>query len=84
MWPLYPGSAFTGWRFCTFSYVPDFMAKTQNPYVLDPRFGEFMVPSLVGLLGGARDELLLFPVRTLKRYLFRQSSTIPTSPTCSS
>ena len=31
---------------CTFSFLPDFVAKTQNPSVPDPQFDEFMVPSL--------------------------------------
>ena len=35
-----------GWRSCTFSFLPDYVAKTQNPSVPDHRFGEFMVPSL--------------------------------------
>ena len=34
-----------GWKSCTLSYIHDFMAKTQNLTVHDPRFEEFMIPS---------------------------------------
>ena len=35
-----------GWKSCTFSFLPDLVAKTQNPSVPDSRFEEFSVPSL--------------------------------------
>ena len=35
-----------GWRSCTFFFLRDFVAKTQNPSVHDPQFEEFTVPSL--------------------------------------
>ena len=46
-----------GWRSCAFSFLPDFVAKTQNLSVLDPRFDEFMVPSLDDFVIGDRNEL---------------------------
>ena len=58
-----------GWSSCTFFFLPDFVAKTQNPSVLDSRFEEFSVPSLDDFVGGDRDELLLCPIRALRKYL---------------
>ena len=49
-----------------FSYVPDFVAKTQNPVVHDLRYEEFTIPSLDDFVGGDRDELLLFLIMALK------------------
>ena len=40
-----------GWSSCTFSFLPDFMAKTQNPSVPDSRFDEFSVPFLDDFIG---------------------------------
>ena len=40
------------WRSCTFSFLPNFIAKIQNPSVPDPRFDEFMVPSLDDFVDG--------------------------------
>ena len=48
-----------GWGSVTFSFLPDFVAKTQNPSVPDPRFEEFTVPSLDDFVDGDWDELLL-------------------------
>ena len=44
-----------GWRSCTFSFLPDFVAKTQNPSIPDSRFEEFCIPSLemTGTVGQA-------------------------------
>ena len=56
-------------RSCTFFFLPDFMTKTQNPYVPDSRFEEFSVPCLDDFVGGDRDKLLLYPVRALCKYL---------------
>ena len=58
-----------GRRSCTFSFLPDFVAKTQNPSVHDPRFDEFTVLSLDNFVDGDRDELLLCPIRALRKYL---------------
>ena len=46
---------------CTFSFLTDFLAKTQNPSVPDSRFEEFLVPSQDDFVGGNRDELLTLP-----------------------
>ena len=35
-----------GWKSCTFSYVHDIVAWTQNPSIRDPRFEEFTIPCL--------------------------------------
>ena len=35
-----------GWRSCTFSFLPDFVANTQNPFVCNPHFDEFTILSL--------------------------------------
>ena len=45
------------------------MAKTQNPSAPDSRFEEFLVPSLDDFVGDDRDELLLCPIRALRKYL---------------
>ena len=60
-----------GWKSCTFSFVPDYVAKTQNPSILDPRFEELMTPFLGSFVDGARDKLLLRNIRVLKKYLSR-------------
>ena len=51
-----------GWRSCTFSLLPDFIAKTQNPFVPDPRLDDFV--------DSDRDELFLCPIRALRKYVF--------------
>ena len=53
------------------------MAKTQNPLVHDPRFKEFMNPSVDDFVGGDRGKLLMFPIRALKRYLLRMEQYCP-------
>ena len=58
-----------GWKSCIFSFLPDFVAKTQNPPVLDSCFKEFSVPSLDDVVGDDRDELLLCPIRALRKNL---------------
>ena len=45
------------------------MAETQNPFVSDPHFDEFSVPSFHDFVDGYRDEMLLSPVRSPKEYL---------------
>ena len=52
-----------GWRLCMFSFLPDFVAKTQNPSMPDSHFKEFSIPSLDDFVGDDRDELLLCPIR---------------------
>ena len=60
-----------GWRSCTFSFLPDFVAKTQNPSVPVSSFEEFSVLSLDDFIGGDRDKLLLCPIIALPKYLTR-------------
>ena len=43
-----------GWKSYTFSFLPDFVAKTQNPSVPDSCFEEFSVPSLDDFVGDDR------------------------------
>ena len=56
------------WRSCSFS-PPDFLGKTQNLFVYDLRFEEFTLPYLADFMDKERGEMLLCPVRSLKRYL---------------
>ena len=44
----------------------DFIAKTQNPFVIDSCFEDFMVSSLVDFVDGGRDKMLLCPNRAVK------------------
>ena len=53
------------------------MAKTQNLSVPDSRFEEFSVPSLDDFVGDDRDELLMCPIRALRRYLSRMEQYRP-------
>ena len=57
------------WRSCTFLFLPNFVAETQNHSIYGPHLEELTVPSLADFVDGNRDEMLLFPNRTLKRYL---------------
>ena len=59
------------WRFSTFTFLLDFVAKTQNPLVPDPHFDEITIPSLDDFVGGDRDELLHYLIRALRKYLSR-------------
>ena len=69
-------SSLKGWRSCTFSLVPDFLAKTQNPSVHDFYFEEFTVPSLVDFVYRDRDEMLLCSIRAI-RYFSRAEQSWP-------
>ena len=53
------------WCSCPFSFVPGFVAKTQNLSMLNFWFDEFSVNSLHDFVGGGRDEMLLCPVCSL-------------------
>ena len=66
-----------GWHSLSFSFVPEFVAKTQNPSVYDPRFEEFEVPSLRDFTGDDPDEMLLCPVRAVRQYLKRTRQLRP-------
>ena len=57
------------------------MAKMLNPAVQDMGLDIFSVPSLENLVDGDREEMVLCPVRAVKRYLSR---TEPNLPACSS
>ena len=60
-----------GWRSCTFSFLPDFIAKTQSPSIPDSCFEEFSIPSLDDFVGDDQDELPLRPILALRKYLSR-------------
>ena len=49
------------WKSCTFSVLPDFVAKTQDLSVPDSFFEEFSVPLLDDFVGDDRIELLMCP-----------------------
>ena len=66
-----------GWKSCTFSFLPDLMAKTQNPSVPDSRFEKFSVPSLDDFVGDDRDELLLCLIWALRKNLSRTEQYRP-------
>ena len=59
-----------GWGEVSFSFVPGFVAKTQDPSVPDPRFEGFTVPALPRE-SNDRDGRLLCPVRAVRCYLDR-------------
>ena len=65
------------WRSCAFSFLPDFMAKTQNPSIPDSRFEEFSVPSLDDFIVGDRGKVLLRPIRALRKYLTQMEQYHP-------
>ena len=73
-----------GWRSCTFSFLPDLVAKTQNPSLSDSRFEEFLVPSLDDFIGDDRDKLLMCPIPSLWKFLSRTESIVLGLRACSS
>ena len=66
-----------GWRSFTFLFLPDFVAKTQNPSIPDSRFEEFSVPSSDDFVKDDRGELLLCPICALRKYLSRTEQFRP-------
>ena len=54
-----------GWKEVSFSFVPGFVAKTQDQSSLDPRFESFMVPALPKSNRSPNGRLLC-PVRVVK------------------
>ena len=58
-----------GWRSCMFSFLPDFVAQTQNPSIPDSRFKEFSITSLHDFVEDDQDELLLCLIRALRKCL---------------
>ena len=65
------------WRSLSFSFVPDYVAKTQNPSIPDPRFDGFTIPSLKDYTGDDPDKMNLCPVRALKLDLERTTHLRP-------
>ena len=64
---------------CAFSYVPGFVAKTQNPSILDICCNRFTIPSLEDFVDRDRMEMLLCPVKAIKWY---QSTADQYHPVC--
>ena len=60
----------------SFSFVPDFVAKTQDPSSLAPRLEGFTVPALPNARNN-RNGRLLCPVRAVRRYLDRTAAHRP-------
>ena len=67
-----------GWGEVSFAFVTGFVAKTQDPSSLAPRFEGFTVPALTNARKN-RNGRLLCPVRAVKVYLDR---TAPHRPRC--
>ena len=60
----------TDWKVVSFSFVPGFVAKTQDQSSFDPRSENFTVPALPKSSSSPNGRLLC-PVRAVKRYLDR-------------
>ena len=65
-----------GWAEVSFSFVPGFVAKTQDPSSLAPRFEGFSVPALPNARNN-RNGRLLCPVGVVRRYLDRTAAHRP-------
>ena len=65
-----------GWAEVSFSFVPGFVAKTQDPSSLAPRFEGFSVPALPNASNN-RNGRLLCPVRVVRCYLDRTAAHRP-------
>ena len=55
-------------------YVPEFVAKTES--AVNPLPRSFVIKSLADFAAGLDEELLLCPVRTLRKYLNRTASFV--------
>ena len=64
------------WGEVSFSFVPGFMAKTQDPSSLAPRFEGFSVPALPNARNN-RNGRLLCPVQAVRHYLDRTAAHRP-------
>ena len=64
------------WGEVSFSFVPGFMAKTQDPSSLAPRFEGFSVLALPNARNN-RNGRLLCPVRAVRRYVNRTAAHSP-------
>ena len=65
-----------GWKEVSFSFVPGFVAKTQDQSSFDLRFENFMVLALL-MSSSSPNGRLLCPVRAVKRYLNRTTEHRP-------
>ena len=65
-----------GWSEVSFSFIPGFVAKTQDPSSLAPRFEGFTVPALPNARNNLNGKLLC-PVRAVRCYLDRTSAHRP-------
>ena len=65
-----------GWKEVSFSFVPGFVAKTQDQSSLDPRFESFTIPALPKSRDSPNGRLLC-PVRAVKYYLARTAQHRP-------
>ena len=73
---LYRVSHTRGWTEASFSFVPGFVAKTQDPSSLAPRFEGYSVPALPNARNN-RNGRLLCPVRAVRCYLDRTAAHRP-------
>ena len=73
---LYCVSHSRGWAEVSFSFVLGFVAKTQDPSSLAPRFEGFTVPALPNARNN-RNGRLLWPVRAVGCYLDRTAAHRP-------
>ena len=65
------------WKEMGFSFLPEFVAKTQDPSRREDSFSSFVIPSLGEFTDFDRDEMILCPVRAMKAYLKRTRSHRP-------
>ena len=65
-----------GWKEVSFSFVPGFVAKTQDQSSLDPRFESFTIPALPRSRDSPNGRLLC-PVRAVRQCLSRTASHRP-------
>ena len=72
----YRDSHSRNWSEVSFSFVPGFVAKTQDPSSLAPQFEGFTVPALPNARNN-RNGRLLCPVRAVRRYLDRTAAHRP-------
>ena len=57
--------------------MADFVAKTQNPSVHDPRFEVFTTLIINDFMNSDRDDLLLCPIRALRKYFLQMEQFHP-------
>ena len=59
------------WTSCTFYFMPEFIANTQNLSVLDLHFDKSFLYCLIETVDGDRDRMLLCPFKVKECYLSR-------------